>query len=324
MIIGMGKIFTPKAFWVVANLACTAVLAFQLAHVLEGYIRPTITRTWEEEVPLQEIDFPLVVKICVVPGFNQTALYEAGYQETYSYFGGQSRFNNTLFGWAGHTEDSGTLGTVEDILAQVTDNETENIFDRIFVWTKDENDILDDFDIAFEHLKASTVNYPNNCRSLALSSIPELEGKRIQQLGLQVGDLGNYTIEVNFHGDTLDCRRNIKELHSFQSTGDAIKLMHKDLRRAYIVDISQRVFVEEDPTNTCRNYPNEEYLSYQECDDQFLRDHLPAGLMPVWMTEDFADVSTQVYDQNWTSHLGEWVAFNFFSQIFHTFQVYMT
>ena len=81
--------------------------------------------------------------------------------------------------------------------------------------------------------------------------------------------------------------------------------MHKDLRRAYIVDISQRVFVEEDPTNTCRNYPNEDYLSYQECDDHFVRNQLPAGLVPVWMTKDFADVSTQVYDKNWASHLGE-------------------
>ena len=303
--VDMGKIVSSKTIWVLANLACTVVLAIQLTHVLEGYLKPTITRTWEEEVPLQDIEFPLVIKICVVPGFNQTALLEAGYQNTYSYFAGQSRFNNTLFGWAGHTEDSGTLGTVEDILAQVSDNEIENIFDRIFVWTKDEDDIGDDFDITFEHLKASMVNYPNNCRSLALSSIPELESKRIQQLGLQVGDLENYTIEIHFHGDTLDCRRNIKELISFQSTGDAIKLMHKDLRRSYIVDISQRVFVEEDPTNTCRNYPNEEYLSYQECDDHFVRNQLPAGLVPVWMTEDFADVSTQVYDENWASHLGE-------------------
>ena len=45
----------------------------QLVNVLESYIQPTITRTWEEEVPLEDIEFPLVIKICIVPGFNQTA-----------------------------------------------------------------------------------------------------------------------------------------------------------------------------------------------------------------------------------------------------------
>ena len=90
-----------------------------------------------------------------------------------------------------------------------------------------------------------------------------------------------------------------------------------------MVDITQRVFVEEDPSTTCRNYPNLDYLSYEECDSHFVRNLLP-GLTPVWMTEDFAAVSTQVYDENWTSHLGEWVAFNFILQIFHLLQVYMT
>ena len=78
----LGKMFTTKSLWVLANLVCTALLALQLGHVLEGYVNPTITRTWEEEVDLEDIDFPVTIKICVIPGFNQTALHEVGYGGT--------------------------------------------------------------------------------------------------------------------------------------------------------------------------------------------------------------------------------------------------
>ena len=65
-----------------------------------------------------------------------------------------------------------------------------------------------------------------------------------------------------------------------------------------MVDITQREFVEEDPANTCRNYPNLEYTSYEECDSQFVKNLLP-GLTPVWMTENFTEVSTKVLDENY-------------------------
>ena len=92
--------------------------------------------------------------------------------------------------------------------------------------------------------------------------------------------------------------RNIRE-HGFQSTGDDIKLNAEKVSGAHIVDISQRFFFEEDPTNTCQDYPNQEYLSYQDCDDQFVKNLLP-GLTPVWLTKDFAEVSTRVIDKNGT------------------------
>ena len=238
---------------------------------------------------LQDIDFPVVIKICLSPGFNETAVHEVGYKDTWSYINtGQSRFNESVLGWAGHAEDLGTIGSVGEILEKVSDHKIENIFTslRVYVWTRDSEVI----DIPLEQLKASRVSYPNTCRSLALSNM--LEGKPIQQLLLYIGNLGNLSIEIQLNGNTLDIERNIKE-HIFQSTGDAIMLNKDNVSRAYMVDISQRVFVEEDPTNTCRDYPNQEYLSYQECDDHFVKNLLP-GLTPVWLTGDFAEVSKQV------------------------------
>ena len=196
---------------------------------------------------------------------------------------------------------------LQETLAEVSDRNVDSVVSNVYVWTKDEETI----DILFEHLKATRVNYPNNCRSLALKSFPALEGKRIQQLFLQIGSLENHAVEIQLGGVTLDCRRNIRE-HSLQSNGDAIRLDRENVSRAYMVDISQRVFVEQDPANGCRNYPNLEYLSYEECDDQFVRKLVP-GLTPVWMTEDFDQVSTQVFDENGT--FGE-LLFTSFLQMF--------
>ena len=127
MICDLKGLFTLKTLWICANITATAFLTAQLGHVLEGFFKPTITRTWEEEVLLKDMDFPLVAKICIIPGFNQTALYGVGYDGTVNYFVGQSRFNYSLYGWAGHTEDHGIVGSVEEILELVSDNKVGSI-----------------------------------------------------------------------------------------------------------------------------------------------------------------------------------------------------
>ena len=55
--------FTSNRFWILANIACTIALVIQLAHVLDGFVKPTITRTWEEEVSLEDIKFPLTISV---------------------------------------------------------------------------------------------------------------------------------------------------------------------------------------------------------------------------------------------------------------------
>ena len=75
---GNRKLFTLKTLWIMVNIVFTAFLAVQLALIFERYIRPQTTRTWEEKVPLKDLEFPLVIKVCVIPGFNQSALVEMG------------------------------------------------------------------------------------------------------------------------------------------------------------------------------------------------------------------------------------------------------
>ena len=48
------------------HLACTAALLVQLVSVLwNGYIRPSVTNTVVEEGDLQDMDLPVIFKICL-------------------------------------------------------------------------------------------------------------------------------------------------------------------------------------------------------------------------------------------------------------------
>ena len=71
------------------------------------------------EVQLKDLTFPIIFKICMKPGFKTTALKEEGYAGISEYFLGQSRFNNSLYGWAGNTNMSNTRDTMEDIYKRV-------------------------------------------------------------------------------------------------------------------------------------------------------------------------------------------------------------
>ena len=68
-----------------------------------------------------------------------------------------------------------------------------------------------------------------------------------------------------------------------------------------MVDISQSVFVEDDPSKECRVYPNKEHRSYRECDDQFMKDLVSTfdpPITPVWLTDDVNKVTTFALKKN--------------------------
>ena len=54
---------------------------------------------------------------------------------------------------------------------------------------------------------------------------------------------------------------------------------------------SQEEYSPEDPVNPCVNYPTEEYESYAECDDHFIRRFLPPGLKPFWNVDNISEAT---------------------------------
>ena len=58
-----------------------------------------------------------------------------------------------------------------------------------------------------------------------------------------------------------------------------------------IIIYSQEEYSPEDPANPCVNYPTEEYESYAECDDHFVRRSLPPGLKPFWTVDNISEAT---------------------------------
>ena len=174
-----------RCAWIAVNVICALILIAQLGSVLNNFINPTVTHTWEKDLTLENMEFPVLFKICVIPGFNTTALKEAGYDDSFNYFLGRSRFNNKTFGWAGHSaSNKNSLGSVKDILQKVKDKGQQNILKRIYVWTTDEDTV----DISLDYLNSGRVIYPYNCLHLDLSQVPEMEGKKIEDLYIELSN----------------------------------------------------------------------------------------------------------------------------------------
>ena len=108
--------------WLCLKVACLLAFLIQMGLSFYGQIRPDKTVAKTTKKRLEEIDFPVVFKICVNPSFNETELEGVGYENMYMYFMGKSRFNGSIYGWSGHTDAGGVFSNASDIQDQSCKN----------------------------------------------------------------------------------------------------------------------------------------------------------------------------------------------------------
>ena len=97
----------------VLNVVCALAFVFQLYEIISEWRSPTQTTTAISTENLGDSEFPIIFKICINPGLNITALREEGYDSIPDYFRGQSKYNSSLYGWAGHSNGTFQKKTVE-------------------------------------------------------------------------------------------------------------------------------------------------------------------------------------------------------------------
>ena len=81
--------FTRLLVYIISIIA----FSIQFGNLIGNYSKQTVTNTNMEEKELKDIGFPLVLKICVTPGFNETAIKIAGYKNIFEFFLGKSMHN---------------------------------------------------------------------------------------------------------------------------------------------------------------------------------------------------------------------------------------
>ena len=238
------------------QFGCVVAFLVQAANVLDDFFKPTLTNTNIEQRNLK--NFPLTFKICIKPGFNLTALKEAGYNNPWAYFTGQSRYNESELGWAGHHNGSLQHGDAKEVLDKVSfHTAVGTVLKSVFMWSMSTELVILDIKPYL-----SRVNNPHNCLTLNIANHTNLKEKGIKQLFLEFENTRNVSVEIHVQGSSLVCNRNIKA-HTFYSSNPISLENVKGKWKSYAVDINENVYMEEDKTKNCRIYPNQDFETYR-------------------------------------------------------------
>ena len=274
------------------HLFCISVFLVQLFKMLPTYFAPTMTYTEVTNVPLKDIDFPLDFEICVKPLLNSTALQLFGYLTPYLYIVGANS-DNTLISWGGYSNNSGAVRSAKEVLKAARLNVTTNLLRMVHIDRHGDN--------ASENLvdkvTLDKINWVYECHTLNLSNVADLNSMESIGVNFKHADdinLGNnISVELRVRGKTLKSQRDIQE-HRLYASGDDLKLTKLNQFASYIMKIKKNVFVEEDKTKNCRNYPNLDFESYEDCDFQYMRSKVKEmNLMPPWLTDDLDNVTKE-------------------------------
>ena len=94
------------------RILCLVAFLTQTSMLIERMLNPQETLIGTQKVGFEKIEFPLIFKICIKPGFNDTELRKLGYLNGFTYLMGVSRYNHSHFGWAGHTPEGDIVSNV--------------------------------------------------------------------------------------------------------------------------------------------------------------------------------------------------------------------
>ena len=291
--------FLKKAGWLhlLAHIICMCLFSAQTYKLVENIIVPTLSHTYMKEVPLKDVDFPFDIKICVKPSMNKTALKMFGYENIEDYIVGLiSKSNYSLVGWGEHSKNNkGSFASAREIFNAIKLNLTKEVINEVQIIENDD-DMLERKNIVQADLKK--INRIHACHLLNTKPFANMKS-----FGLVFNEVHyNPSVELKLEDQGLRLQRDPPPMNHFYSSGERMKLVSKGMFR-YIVKIRERVFIEGDPGQTCRNYPNTEFASYSECDDQYVRKRVEEiapglNLTPIWMSDHLDTVTSELLPTN--------------------------
>ena len=109
-------------------------------------------------------------------------------------------------------------------------------------------------------------------------------------------------VQILMESSTLFADRDLSVQSRYKIGHDIVVPLNTEpgkspVRKTYDVILSKNTYVENDPTKGCRNYPTENFTSYNACDKDFVQKELDQivgkGFLPFWAVDDFAQVSEE-------------------------------
>ena len=153
------------------------------------------------------------------------------------------------------------------------------------------------FDIPRNLLKLVRPNHPNNCLTLDLV---ELEDVHIQEIkGLWIKFQNGTNVKILIEDRKAMVKRSPK-LNKFESSGHEMYLDGnlKPVFKYFAVKLHQHIFVPNDPSVDCVEYPTQTFKNFDECDSDFtlrtLGKYFPTHFIPIWTVDNMESVTKQI------------------------------
>ena len=106
------------------EVSCFLLFLIHISIIGYYQLYPPETSTRLSERKLDDLDFPILFKICLNPGFDEDKIKEVGYYSLWSYFTGKGRWRNsnggTVYGWAGHWENGSIVSSTKGELTNTS------------------------------------------------------------------------------------------------------------------------------------------------------------------------------------------------------------
>ena len=251
---------------VTCYLFCLCFLLVHMCLVIRQELYPTEVKRKEETKNLREIEFPALFKVCVKPSFNEQELNKVGYNSAYHYFKGTSKYNSSIHGYKGHTEDRKAFSNESDVQDRIFQKYSSAI-KEILVGTYDRKNYTK---IPINSIRLRQPNYPNNCLTMDLTVLPQLKGSHIEMVFIKFNTRSFATevkIEIEDRLSQVN-RRNEFSRMKYAGPDVEIKDLHNTVvEETYLISFDQTIYSAKDDKINCTNYPTERFKSYEECDD---------------------------------------------------------
>ena len=87
-----------------------------LSILIYNKLNPSLPEVKYYKRDLNEIDFPIAFQLCIGENnYSHINYKDLGYDNLFDFFHGKSQFNDSIVGWAGHTENGSSLGSVASL-----------------------------------------------------------------------------------------------------------------------------------------------------------------------------------------------------------------
>ena len=95
------------------NVMCFIIFIIHISTICYHSIYPDVPEIVVYKKDLSEIEFPLLFRICLFENENKNhRFHKYGYEGVRSFFSGLSMYNSSIVGWAGHTKNGSSRGSV--------------------------------------------------------------------------------------------------------------------------------------------------------------------------------------------------------------------